>query len=225
MPPSTLPNSTSTSRGRFELPVLAPLGSLTAGTNIPPPPDSPIEEKIIELRPKVEPEVVSAVADGAPVPSLNVHTDGANGTTEYTGRGRTNDTSVPTSPISSIRPSSIRRFLSRKSLHSNYSNGTNGSRSQEDLSLTGGRPESPSGFSTVTSKAGGKRRSSSWFRRFVGGYDGEAESKRTSIVYEEKDVPTGPPPPTLPELNQLKAKVEADDKGSLGGDDMFKNIC
>jgi hypothetical protein len=92
------------------------------------------------------------------------------------------------------------------------------------LSLTGGRPDSPGGFSTATSKADGKSRSTSWFRRFVGGYDGETEAKRTSIVYEEKDVPKGPPPPTLPELNQLKAKVEASDAGSLGGDDLFKNI-
>lgn len=55
---------------------------------------------------------------------------------------------------------------------------------------------------------------------------GETENKRTSIVYEEKEkeAPKGPPPPTLPELDQLKAKVIADDAGSLGGGDMFKNI-
>ncbi len=52
------------------------------------------------------------------------------------------------------------------------------------------------------------------------------ENKRTSIVYEEKEkeVPKGPPAPTLPELDQLKTKVIADNAGSLGGDDMFKNI-
>jgi len=53
---------------------------------------------------------------------------------------------------------------------------------------------------------------------------GEAENKRTSIVYEEKETPKGPPPPTLPELDQLKAKIIADDAGSLGGGDIFKNI-
>lgn len=55
---------------------------------------------------------------------------------------------------------------------------------------------------------------------------GETETKRTSIVYEEKEKEAlkGPPPPTLPELDQLKAKVIADDAGSLGGGDMFKNI-
>jgi len=223
MPSATLPNGTISLRGKFELPVLAPLDSLTAGTNIPPPPDSPIEEKTLELPSKPEPEVVSAVADGAPISTLNGHTNGANGTMEYTGRGRTNGTSVPTSPVSLTRPSSIRRFLSRKSLHSNYSSGTNGNHSQENLGLEGGRPESPSTFSTI-SRPSGKRRSSSWFRRFVGG--GETETKRTSIVYEEKEkeVLKGPPPPTLPELDQLKAKVIADDAGSLGGEDLFKNI-
>jgi hypothetical protein len=214
MPSATLPIGTSISRGKFELPVLAPLDSLTAGTDIPPPPDSPIEEKALELPSKPEHEIVSTVAE---------HANGANGTTEYTGRGRTNETSVPTSPVSMTRPSSIRRFLSRKSLYSNYSNGTGGNLSQENLSPEGGRPESPSTFSTI-SRPSGKRRSSSWFRRFVG--SGETETKRTSIVYEEKDkeAPKGPPPPTLPELDQLKAKVIADDAGSLGGDDMFKNI-
>ena len=33
-----------------------------------------------------------------------------------------------------------------------------------------------------------------------------------------------PPPPKLPELNQLKAKIADNDEGSLGADDMFKNI-
>jgi hypothetical protein len=87
------------------------------------------------------------------------------------------------------------------------------------------RPESPSAFSTTTK--GSKRRSGSWFRRFVsGGYGDEPEHKRTrtSIVYEEKEsAPKGPPPPTLPELGQLKAKVDGD-AVSLGGGEMFKNI-
>lgn len=33
----------------------------------------------------------------------------------------------------------------------------------------------------------------------------------------------GPPPPKLPELNQLKAKVD-ENTGSLGGGDLFANI-
>lgn len=49
----------------------------------------------------------------------------------------------------------------------------------------------------------------------------EPLNKRASIVYEEK--PKGPPPPMLPELDQFKSKV-LDDEGSLGADDMFKNV-
>ena len=69
-----------------------------------------------------------------------------------------------------------------------------------------------------------KKASGSWFRR-LGGTGG---GNRTSVVYEnsrpEEKVPMGPPPPKLPELNQLKAKIPDDDEGSLGGGDMFKNI-
>ena len=49
-----------------------------------------------------------------------------------------------------------------------------------------------------------------------------------SMVHEnsplENKVPKGPPPPKLPELNQLKSKIPEDDEGSLGGEDLFKNI-
>ncbi len=64
------------------------------------------------------------------------------------------------------------------------------------------------------------KRSGSWFRRLASG----SSANRTSVVYEEKKVPMGPPPPKLPELNQLKARIPEDDEGSLGGEDLFKNI-
>jgi len=47
------------------------------------------------------------------------------------------------------------------------------------------------------------------------------------VIYENKPevkVAKGPPPPKLPELNQLKHKVADNDEGSLGGGDMFSNI-
>lgn len=74
-----------------------------------------------------------------------------------------------------------------------------------------------------------KKKSGSWFKR-LGSSNG---GKRTSIIYEDKKpivasalppVKKGPPPPKLPELNQLKAKIADNDDGSLGADDMFKNI-
>lgn len=105
-------------------------------------------------------------------------------------------------------------------MYNSYANGSNGNTSSENVISPGGvgfRPDSPSAFSTAT----GKKRSSSWFRRtFIGGGD-DRPNKRSSIVYEEK--PTGPPAPMLPELDQLKSKV-LNDEGSLGAEDMFKNV-
>jgi hypothetical protein len=60
----------------------------------------------------------------------------------------------------------------------------------------------------------------SWFRRL-------SSVPRTSTVYEnepEQKRPMGPPPPMLPELNQLKAKIPEDDDGGFGGEGLFKNI-
>jgi hypothetical protein len=198
--------------GRFELPALAPINfNLTDGTNIPPPPDSPIEE---EAHPPPSKPVPAQIA---PVIATNGQIkEATNANGEYDGRGRTSTfDKPPLSPVSSTRPSSIRRFLSRKSLNANYTNGTNTNGSNEDL--TGiGRPDSPSSFFD-----GRPKKSGSWFKRL-------GSSNRTSVIYEnrpeEKKVAKGPPPPKLPELNQLKAKVSENDEGGFGGDDLFKNI-
>lgn len=150
------------------------------------------------------------------------------------------DAAVPNSPNRPEKESSIRKFLSRKSPNHRYSYGN---KSHEDL-LKMVRPESP--ISLASSRPSFvKRKSGSWFRSFG------SSSKRNSLVFEDKPVvytPTlqsspelqkentqpmytkpmytkpGPPPPKLPELNQLKAKIADDDRGSLGGDEMFRNI-
>jgi len=77
-------------------------------------------------------------------------------------------------------------------------------------------------MSTVSRPGLEKKRS--WFRRLASNGGTETARKRASVVYEEKRTPQGPPPPRLPELNQLKAKVDKNDEGSLGGEEMFKNI-
>jgi hypothetical protein len=199
--------------GRFELPALAPINfNLTDGTNIPPPPDSPIEE--------APPAPKPALAQAAPPIATNGEIKQAtNANGEYDGRGRTSTyDKPPLSPASTTRPSSIRRFLSRKSLNANYTNGTNTNASNEDL--TGiGRPDSPSSF--FDGRPSGPKKSGSWFRRL-------GSSNRTSVIYENKPdvkkVPSGPPAPKLPELNQLKSKVSENDQGGFGGEDLFKNI-
>jgi len=200
--------------GRFQLPQLTPISySLTEGTDIPPPPDSPVEEKPPPPAPQPEVAEVSVPAtNGQSLAPKN-----SNGV--YDGRGRTSShDQPPMSPASSKRPSSIRRFLSRKSLYSSYSTGDpNGS--QEDVMMID-RPESSLSF--VDGRPGLRtKKSGSWFRRLGSGAGGN----RSSVVYEEKKVvPMGPPPPKLPELNQLKAKIPEDDEGSLGAEDIFKNI-
>ena len=198
--------------GRFELPQLKPVNySLTEGTDIPPPLDSPVEENPSPPAPKPEAAEIHAPATNGHA-TLNI-SDGL-----HDGRGRMSE-QAPMSPASSKRPSSIRRFLSRKSLYSTYSNGDNGS--DEDVTMID-RPESSLSF--VNGRPGLRtKKSGSWFRRLGGG--GNVTENRQSVVYEKKVVPKmGPPPPKLPELNQLKAKIPEDDEGSLGGEDMFKNI-
>ncbi|KAI9743814.1 MAG: hypothetical protein M1818_002548 [Claussenomyces sp. TS43310] len=221
MPPSFTPSSATkggkgaTGTRKFELPVLAPLGSLTAGTDIPPPPDSPVEESPA-VSSHAEPRITE-VSD-----STNGHESGA-GTPKpgetYDGRGRTNWHASPASPTSQKRPNSIRRFFSHKSLNHSYSN-----QSRESLAVGEARPESPGSFTIISGPPTRSKRSSSWFGRFTGSGLPESENKRASTVYEEKPSAKGPPPPRLPELNQLKAKVEKDKGFSLGAEDMFKNI-
>ncbi|KAK0105364.1 hypothetical protein ONS95_004260 [Cadophora gregata] len=214
--------------GRFELPQLTPINySLTDGTGIPPPPDSPVEESV--------PASVAKDAGAAASEDSATKTNGSQSATPtnnngngaaYDGRGRPNTIDEPPmSPASSTRQGSIRRFLSRKSLNTNYTNGTNTNASQEDLAGGAVRPESAMSFASQRPSLA-KKKSGSWFRR-LGSSNG---SKRTSIIYEDKKpapappVKKGPPPPKLPELNQLKAKIGDNDEGSLGGEDMFKNI-
>jgi len=214
MPVNGKPND-----GRFQL-SLAPVNySLTDGTDIPPPQASPIEEKPPAAAAK--PDHINTTA------SAPTSTDATGGAATNGNGARTaiaaND--VPTSPT---RPSSIRRFLSRKSLNTNYNNGTihNGAASQEDLT----RPETSGSLATTNggSRPGGlaKQKSGGWFRKLTGSSGGNRNS--VLVVMEEKQPPKeikkGPPPPKLPELNQLKAKIPEDDEGSLGGEDMFKNI-
>ncbi|RDW66806.1 hypothetical protein BP5796_09555 [Coleophoma crateriformis] len=221
MPANGKPN------GRFELPALTPISySLTEGTDIPPPPDSPIEEPPIPPAP-VAPR---ATTPDTRKPASPAYTKGSNGSTNDVfdgGYGRSNiEIHAPLSPASEKRPSSIRRLFSRKSLNQNYTNGTNGNESNENLHAANiQRPESSLSFLERPGLI--KKKSGSWFKR-LGGSD---TGNRASMIFDSKiseeekpmSIKKGPPPPKLPELNQFKAKVQAD-QGSFGGADLFKNI-
>lgn len=67
------------------------------------------------------------------------------------------------------------------------------------------------------------KRASGFFRRFSRSGD-QPPKRRASFLFGNSSAAsapksTGPPPPMLPELKELEK-----DEGSLGADDLFKNI-
>ncbi|PQE28459.1 hypothetical protein CJF30_00008181 [Rutstroemia sp. NJR-2017a BBW] len=216
--------------GRFELPALAPINfNLTDGTDIPPPPDSPIESVPTPATRQSETHAAKTNGVNSTSTSTSHSQPPANNEKPTPLRLRTPSDANQHNPNSPTRPNSIRKFLSRKSLNNNYTNGNGATNtSNEDLSKMG-RPDSPSSFLS-TKPSIMKRKSGSWFRGFGSSSSNASKRASTSPVLQESAKvnedrrPMGPPPPKLPELNQLKAKIADDDQGSLGGDEMFKNI-
>ncbi|CAG8957712.1 hypothetical protein HYFRA_00000047 [Hymenoscyphus fraxineus] len=205
-----------TTNPHFELPAFEPINfSLTDGTDIPPPIESPVEEK---PPPPVEEKPLPPVAK----PQLKADTSlaAANG-------------SMPPPPAPGANGAA-----KTENIRTSVSDGQNGS--FEDLHGIK-RPESS--LSTMTADRSGSKakRSSGWFRRFSSTPAPKTAPKiapktvqKTVVPQpqpqqplpepERKPVPKGPPPPRLPELNQLKSQIPEDDEGSLGAEDMFKNI-
>lgn len=205
-------NGTKSASARFELPALnLDFGSITDGTNIPPPPDSPVEKPA--EKPKASAKDKEAGKDAAPAEKTAGEKAGANG--NLAGAKRPAD-DVPPSPTTSTRAGSIRRLLSRTLLNNSYAEGTVSNGNGAAASVNDSRPQSRSGGSFIDDRMA--KRSSGWFRRLRGG-----ESKRSSLQLEQSTnstptKPSGPPPPMIPELKDL----EKDDGGL--GNDLFKNI-
>ncbi|ROT37592.1 hypothetical protein SODALDRAFT_380040 [Sodiomyces alkalinus F11] len=210
----------STSAKRFELPKLNfDFSSLTDGTDIPPPPESPVEK--VPTLPKTPTAAGKKQGDAA---KDNNKANGATGGSQaangssVSGTERQADEAPPLSPAPSSRAGSIRRFLSTSLLNHSYAESetqsTNGG---------GGRPVSRSDGSVLDEKKA--KRSSGFFRRLR---TGDA-AKRSSTVYEDparsqsKPEIRGPPAPMIPELSALQSKLDVNDSGSLG-DDLFKDI-
>ncbi|KAH7271421.1 hypothetical protein MRS44_004816 [Fusarium solani] len=219
---------------RFQLPALnLNFGSITDGTNIPPPPDSPVQK--VPTPPQTPPPVKEVAKETEKDTQSNVVSDDSKETPQQSipapsngnlaGTKRYADEDVPLSPAASSRQGSIRRLFSRTMLNNNYAEGQNQNPSSASLAaVTNGRPSSQGGSSFLDERK--SRRSSGWFRRIR---TGETGSKRISTMNFEEPPraptptatikkPSGPPPPMIPELTDLEK-----DEGSLG-DDLFKNI-
>ncbi|KAI2637784.1 hypothetical protein GGS26DRAFT_588156 [Hypomontagnella submonticulosa] len=198
--------ATSTAK-RFELPALEfKFGSLTDGTDIPPPLPSPKEE--VPTPPKT------------PVPQEVEKKQEANGTTNGHGTAPNKPdfpTSVgikrpaddsPASPTLSSR-GSLRRLLSRTLLNNAYD--------EQGSMLSPGGSRPPSRTASTIAEERKSKRTSGWFRRLRS--NDNANTKRTSQIFEEPKKPVGPPPPMIPELSALETKVD-----THLGDDLFKEI-
>jgi hypothetical protein len=228
--PSKVANGTSSSR--FELPALnLNFGNITDGTDIPPPPDSPVE--------KSKPSAVEHIAKKPSVTEATVKKDVESSKDTRTAEkpqsvaalaGATNGNlagtkrpadDIPPSPtVSTGPPGSLRRLLSRTLLSNSYAEGQETSNGAGSVAA-GSRPPSRGGSSFIDERK--SKRASGWFKRLRGG----DSSKRSSLLFDhsQPSTPTtatnkssGPPPPMIPELSDLEK-----DHGSLGGD-LFKNI-
>ncbi|KAH6630311.1 hypothetical protein B0J18DRAFT_96761 [Chaetomium sp. MPI-SDFR-AT-0129] len=200
----------TTSKGQFELPALDfKFGSLTDGTDIPPPLPSPIQEEGAGPTPPDTPRKAAQkklegkdTASGKPSP---ISTAGI--------KRRAEDN--PASPTLSTRPGSIRRLFSRNLLNAAYANGNEPAQNS--------RPPSRSG--SIMTDAKKARRSSGWFGRLRG-----SEPAQNKVVAAPLSPPvtqesqsTGPPPPMIPELTELNTKLGIQNPTSFEGD-LFKDI-
>ncbi|KAI1080248.1 hypothetical protein F5B20DRAFT_119842 [Whalleya microplaca] len=196
---------------RFELPVLEfKFGSLTDGTNIPPPPPSPKEEVPTPPKTPIKENVVVEKKQQEANGTANGH-----GTSPKPGILSTTSVGIkrpaedgPASPTLSSR-GSLRRLLSRTLLNNAY---------DEQGSISGqGVSRPPSRTASTIAEERKSKRSSGWFRRLRS--HEHDHSKRLSQQFEDVKKPVGPPPPMIPELSALETKVD-----THLGDDLFKEI-
>ena len=214
MPSAYNSKSASSRTPTFELPALKlDFGNITDGTNIPPPPKSPVPKAVSVPDKKDENKENSGAADAI---GLAKKSASANPNGKLAGTKRSAD-QVPLESPPNSRPGSLRRFFSRTKLNNTYAEGQQ-STTNGNGAATIERPASRSGNSFVGGSSFKSRRSSGWFRRLTGG-----ESRRSSLMFEESASsarkPSGPPPPMIPELRELEKH-----ENSTLGTDLFKNI-
>ncbi|KAH6651867.1 hypothetical protein BKA67DRAFT_521026 [Truncatella angustata] len=201
---------------RFELPALDfHFGSLTEGTNIPPPLPSPVQE--VPTPPKTPRSENVSMKEATEI--TNGHANGAetspkSDTTSSTAAGlkRTAEQG-PASPTESSR-GSLRRYLSKNLLNGTY---------DEHGSISGqGASRPPSRTASVMAEERKSKRGSGWFRRLRSGESNKPNNsnKRNSVMqFEDVKQERAPPPPMIPELSSWESKVD-----TKIGDDLFKEI-
>ncbi|KAK7974137.1 hypothetical protein PG989_015985 [Apiospora arundinis] len=223
----TIPTTTAAAQPsaakRFQLPALDfKFGSLTDGTNIPPPIPSPVQE--VPTPPKT-PTVVDiggekkesngATNGHAAETKTSPNADAAHTTTATGGVKRAAD-DAPASPTLSTR-GSLRRLLSKNLLHNAYDD-------QASIADAQSASRPPSRTASVMAEERKSKRSSGWFRRFRSDNHSQAEqhvlqAPAPPLFDEAPQKPAGPPPPMIPELSALETKVD-----TSMGDDLFKEI-
>jgi hypothetical protein len=214
------------------------------GTDIPPPPPSPPpviknNNGALSSHPTTptngDAEMKDANHNGAsstmPPPAKNLHISPVS----------------PTSTTGGKRPSSVRKLLSLRSLREKDRNVQQGAAGtalaspvHSKLSTsdwdTASRPGSPYGTTASIMSDGSRpslaqKRSSGWFgsRRksaFISGNIDENSVPNGGAVQpvSPSSKPRGPPPPTIPEFQEFGSINGALSGGSLGADDLFKDI-
>ncbi|CAK7240337.1 MAG: hypothetical protein STHCBS139747_001776 [Sporothrix thermara] len=190
MPARTNGSATTvtTKSRRFELPALDfKFGSLTEGTNIPPPLPSPVDEeplaaKLEEKKPSTTNSSKTLTSEAQPGTLSSLLRAPA----VRAGLKRPAD-DILASPSLSSRPGSIRRLFSRNVLHTAYANADENkeqfvaprsSATAPSSIIT--RPDSRSDASLMEDRKA--RRSSGWFRRLRGGSSDSPASSSGSIV-------------------------------------------
>ncbi|EGX95092.1 hypothetical protein CCM_03364 [Cordyceps militaris CM01] len=197
---------------QFEIPALnLNFGSITDGTNIPPPPPSP---KV--PTPPQTPPTVNAKDVPAHGPTAANKANGIN-TGTYSPEEH-----VLSSPTRQVQLGSLRRMLSRRTLNNTAAESQlPGSQSVPVLDDVD-RPQSRGGFSLMGDRK--SKRNSGWFKRFRHVDQPPSSPRRSSFIMggSSSNLPAArqlePPPPMIPELRDLEK-----DEGSLGSD-IFRNI-
>lgn len=212
---------------RFQLPALDfKFGSLTEGTDIPPPLPSPVAEVPTPpktpteegVEPKPKPET-NDTANG----QTNGHADHADASTSESDLAQPpqpqqpqhSTEENPSSPTLSSR-GSLRRLLSRSLLV----------QPNDDQAPVAPQASSrpPSRTASVVAEEKKSKRSSGWFRRLRssdhGNTNAQPNNRHSMHIVEELNVkPSGPPPPMIPEMSKWETKVD-----TTIGDDLFKGI-